>query len=126
MKYKNYNIPDEEIDKLMDTLDLTEQEAIETWLFDNEIIENKEEAKLTKKAKDNRVTATIHDAKGKETRTRSPKAVPADIDKETIVAAVAQCLQGLGIEARITNKTKIVEFEYNGDSFKLDLIRRRK
>lgn len=128
MIYKeNIIIPDEEINKLMDTLDLSEEEAIETWLFDNDLMENEEEAKLTAKAKDNRITATIHDAKKETTKKRMRKNVEvADVDKEKIIAEVAKALQGLGIDAVITNKTKIVEFEYNGDCFKLDLIRRRK
>ena len=39
-KNKVLNIPDEEIENLMDTLELTEEEAIETWLDDNDYTEN--------------------------------------------------------------------------------------
>ena len=48
MKYnfgnKVLNIPDEEIENLMDTLELTEEEAIETWLDEDLILI--EEAKV--------------------------------------------------------------------------------
>lgn len=131
MKYiigkKEIDIPEKEIDKLMDSLDISEDEAIQTWLFDNDYIENEEEAILTKKAKDNRITATIHDAKD-ITKTRAKRNVERkeDVDKEMIIAAVANMLQGMGIKGRVTNKSKIVEFEYNGNEYKIDLIRRRK
>lgn len=131
MKYiigkKEIDISEKEIDKLMDSLDISEDEAIQTWLFDNDYIENEEEAILTKKAKDNRITATIHDAKD-ITKTRAKRNVERkeDVDKEMIIAAVANMLQGMGIKGRVTNKSKIVEFEYNGNEYKIDLIRRRK
>lgn len=131
MKYiigkKEIDIPEKEIDKLMDSLDISEDEAIQTWLFDNDYIENEEEAVLTKKAKDNRITATIHEAKD-ITKTRAKRNVERkeDVDKEMIIAAVANMLQGMGIKGRVTNKSKIVEFEYNGNEYKIDLIRRRK
>lgn len=131
MKYiigkKEVDIPEKEIDKLMDSLDISEDEAVQTWLFDNDYIENEEEAILTKKAKDNRITATIHEAKD-ITKTRAKRNVERkeDVDKEMVIAAVANMLQGLGIKGRVTNKSKIVEFEYNGNEYKIDLIRRRK
>lgn len=131
MKYiigkKEIDIPEKEIDKLMDSLDISEDEAVQTWLFDNDYIENEEEAILTKKAKDNRITATIHDAKD-ITKTRAKRNVERkeDVDKEMIIAAVANMLQEMGIKGRVTNKSKIVEFEYNGNEYKIDLIRRRK
>ena len=131
MKYiigkKEIDIPEKEIDKLMDSLDISKDEAIQTWLFDNDYIENEEEAVLTKKAKDNRITATIHDAKD-ITKTRAKRNVERkeDVDKEMIIAAVVNMLQGMGIKGKVTNKSKIVEFEYNGNEYKIDLIRRRK
>lgn len=131
MKYiigkKEIDIPEKEIDKLMDSLDISEDEAVQTWLFDNDYIENEEEAILTKKAKDNRITATIHEAKD-ITKTRAKRNVERkeDVDKEMIIAAVANMLQGMGIKGRVTNKSKIVEFKYNGNEYKIDLIRRRK
>ena len=47
-------IKQEEIENLMNTLNLTEQEAIDTWLFDNGYEESEEVEKLTKKAKENK------------------------------------------------------------------------
>lgn len=124
---KEIKIPDEDIVKLMKSLDLTEEEAIETWLDDNDYTVNEEVERLTKKAKDNRITATIHEARD-ITKPRAKRNVERkeDIDKEMIIAAIANMLQEKGINGVITNKSKIVEFEYNGNEYKIDLIRRRK
>ena len=62
-KGKEVDIPDEEIDKLVDKLDLSIAEACNLWLEDNELQINEEQEQLDKKAKDSRITATIHEAK---------------------------------------------------------------
>ena len=75
MKYlvegKSYNVPDEEVNKLVDTLEISIAEACEIWLSDHDIIVDETVEELTKKAQKNRVTATIHDAKG-EKKERKP------------------------------------------------------
>jgi hypothetical protein len=43
-------IPDAEIEKLMTTLDITREEAIDTWLFDNDYVDNEEADDMTEKA----------------------------------------------------------------------------
>ena len=53
---KVVKIPQKEIDNLMKTLELTEQEAIETWLDDNDYTTNEQVEELTKKAKVNGTT----------------------------------------------------------------------
>ena len=132
MKYnferKIINIPDEEIKNNMKHLDVSEEEAIEIWLEDNDYIENEEQEALCKKAKENRVTATIHQAKAdgveKKKRVVERKENPT---KEGIVSLLAQTLKDNGYEnVQITNIGKIIEFNANGETFKLDLIQRRK
>ncbi len=132
MKYnfegKIINIPDEEIKNNMKHLDVSEEEAIEIWLEDNDYIENEEQEALCKKAKENRVTATIHQAKAdgaeKKKRVVERKENPT---KEGIVSLLAQTLKDNGYEnVQITNVGKIIEFNANGETFKLDLIQRRK
>ena len=55
MKYnfngKQINIPDKEIKKSMELLELTEEEAIEMWLEDNGYLENEEQEQLDAQAK---------------------------------------------------------------------------
>lgn len=78
MRYKNYEIPNDEIDKMMDKLDISLEEACELYLSDHELVENETIEELTKKAQKNRVTATVHGAKGdkKEKKTREKKENP--------------------------------------------------
>ena len=84
MKYKKHNIPDKEIDKMMEKLDISLEEACEMILADKEIIVDETVEELTKKAYKNRITSTIHDAKGgkKEKKARERKENP--LKKEII------------------------------------------
>lgn len=130
MKYKlengkEININDKEIEVLAKTLNISEEEAIQVWLEDNEYKINEEVEELTKKAKDNRITATIHQAKGKEGKKREVKR-KEDPDKEWIISQLADALGKLGISYKVTNIGKIIEFQYNDEEYKLDLVKRRK
>lgn len=131
MKYivgkKEINVPEDEIEKLMDSLDINEDEAVQTWLFDNDYIENEEEAKLTKKAKDNRIMATIHEAKSDKPRAKRVVEKKEDVVKEDIIKRTAEMLAAIAENVKITNVSKIIEFDMpNGDHFKFDLVRQRK
>ena len=130
MKYivgkKEINVPEDEIEKLMDSLDISEDEAVQTWLFDNDYIENEEEAKLTKKAKDNRIMATIHEAKSDKPRAKRVIEKKEDVVKEDIIKRTAEMLAAIAENVKITNVSKILEFDLNGDHFKFDLVRQRK
>ena len=131
MKYivskKEINVPEDEIEKLMDSLDISEDEAVQTWLFDNDYIENEEEAKLTKKAKDNRIMATIHEAKSDKPRAKRVVEKKEDVVKEDIIKRTAEMLAAIAENVKITNVSKIIEFDMpNGDHFKFDLVRQRK
>ena len=69
LKGKEINIPDEELDNLVDKLELSIEEAVQVWLEDEGYEVNEEVEALTQKAKDNKITATIHGA-----RADAPKA----------------------------------------------------
>ena len=55
MKYKNFNVPDEEIDKLVNALGISIVEACEMWLSDRDLIEDETVEELTAKAQKNRI-----------------------------------------------------------------------
>ena len=84
MKYKNYNVPDNEIDKLMEKLDISMAEACEIWLSDREMIENETIHELTEMARKNRITATIHEAKG-EKKERKAREKKENLLKQSII-----------------------------------------
>ena len=130
MKYKGYNISDAEIDKLMDKLDISLEEACETILSDREIIEDETVEELSKKATKNRITSTIHSAKGekKERKAREKKENP--LKKEIIDAIFYYFSNKDNInftidEINVTNKEKYIDFTSNGRNFTINLVEHR-
>ena len=109
----------------MSAFGISREEAIQLYLEDNDYEENEEVEELTKKAKDNKITATIHQAKGKEGKKREVKR-KEDPDKEWLISQLADTLGKLGLDYQVTNIGKIIEFNYNDQKYKIDLIRQRK
>lgn len=122
---KEINISDKEIDKLVDALGISVDEAIQTILEDNGYEVNEEVERLTKQAKDNKITATIHGAQ--KVRNKRGVVRKEDPDKENLVDWIANFLrENVSVEnLEITNKGKLIEFEYLGNKYKLDLVKRR-
>ena len=130
MKYtldsgKVINIPDSDLKRLMDSLDLDEETAIDIWLEDEGYLENEEQNELDKKAKDSKITQTIHGARA-DTKKKRVVVRKADETKESIISALADLLKELADEVEIVNVGKLITFKLGEDSFKLDLIRQRK
>lgn len=130
MKYNGHNIPDEHIDMLMEKLDISMAEACEMYLSDIGEVENEEVEKLTKKAQKNRVTATIHDAKGekKQRKAREKKENPL---KKEIIQAIFTSLQKKLIEhgdflsINVTNNEKYIDFAIGNRTFTVNLVEHR-
>jgi hypothetical protein len=122
---KAVKIPMPDIVNYMQKLELTQDEAIELWLTDNDYMDNEEVDRLTQQAKDNKITSTIHKAESGERKKRevTKKENPT---KEGIIKALAATLEHIGaVNIKITNVSKLVEFEMAGNNFKLDLIQKR-
>ena len=132
MKYKGYNISDAEIDKLMDKLDISLEEACETILSDREVIENETVNELSNDATKNRITSTLHEAKGekKERKARRKKENPL---KKKIISAI--CI-GFNDENWfydeniddfiIKNDEKYIDIIVDGKEFTINLVEHRK
>lgn len=120
---KDINVNEKEVNKLVEVLGISEEEAIQTWLEDNDYEVNEEVAELTKKAKENKITATIHGAQ--KVRAKREVTRKEDPDKEWLITELADALGKLGISYNVANAGKIIEFEYNSNSYKLDLVKRR-
>ena len=129
MKYKienkEVNIPDEEIKKLMKTLDLTEQEAIDTWLTDNDYTTNEQVEELTKKAKVNGTTKI-----GARVNVENKKVVRERKENPTKAFIIDQLWQKLAeidhiYNLKVENKEKLITFSLNGNDYKLDLVQKR-
>ena len=122
---KVVKIPQKEIDNLMKTLELTEQEAIETWLDDNDYTTNEQVEELTKKAKANGTTkigARVNVENKKVERERKANPTKAlIIDQLWQKLAEIEHISNLKIE----NKEKLITFSLNGNDYKLDLVQKR-
>lgn len=128
---KMVNIPDQEIEKAMKSLKLTKDEAIEMWLEDEGYIDNPEQLELCQKAKDNKITATIHQASGDRPKKQSkPKTVKVSSEKQDLFTLLEVTLDDyckeMGGKRTILNPNKLIQVELNGKTFKIDLIEQRK
>ena len=124
---KVVQVPNAEVSKLQAQLKITRAKAVDLWLFDHGYIKNEEEQALTAKAKENRITATIHEAKAEvKQKTQRERVVKEDKVKEGIIQAIADLLPSLdATDVNIEKKGKLITFKVGADVFKVDLIRQR-
>ena len=124
---KVVRIPMEEIQKQMRLLKLTKDEAIQMYLEDEGYLENAEQEALERKAKENRITATIHQARAEyKQKTQRERVKKDDPTKEGIIKAIAEMLPSVNAEnIEIANAGKLITFTIGADRYKLDLIRQR-
>lgn len=127
---KNVNIPDAEIKNLQTALELSEKEAIQTWLSDNDYISDETVEELSEKAKKNRISATIHEAKAenkakKERKPREKKENP--LKRQIIDAIFAGLSENLPENAviDIKNDEKYIDLTINGIEFTVNLVQHR-
>lgn len=122
---KEYRIPLETIRQYQKSLDISEDEAIEMWLSDRDIIVNQEVEDLTKKAKANKTDKIIVQSKVEKVKTeRKPKENP--IKQQIITEFYNFLLQNDKISnLKVENPTKLITFTLENKDFKLDLIEKR-
>ncbi len=132
MKYtyenKTYDVPDKDIDSIMEKTDISISEACEMWLFDHDKIGNEEVEQLTKTATKNRVTATIHDAK-KDKKDRKPKEKKENPVKKAIIDTIYKAIAENLVEKdkiHVTNTEKYIDFTIDDREFTINLVEHRK
>lgn len=132
MRYKGHTISDAEIDKMMDKLDLSLEEACDMILADKEMIVDETIEELTKKAHKNRVTTTIHDAKG-EKKERKPREKKENPLKKQIISAICDGIYAKldtfgtnNVNYSIRNDEKYIDLTINGREFTVNLVEHRK
>ena len=124
MKYnfngKAINIPDKDIEKLMSALELTKEEAIETWLDDNDYTTNEEVEELTKKAKVIRRYEKSDNERKKVTKERK-----VDEEKKRLLTDVKVLIEGLGaVVTNVKNEAEI-SFTFGENDYTFKLIKHR-
>ncbi len=110
-------------EKSMKSLDTDLEDVLLMWLEDEGYIINEEQEELDKKAK-GVVKPKAGDKTQRKPREKVQKENPT---KELIIAEIAKTLQALGVSnLKIENKAKIITFDYVNESYKVDLIQKRK
>lgn len=124
MKYKfngkEINIPDGDIKKLMTSLDIPKDEAIEVWLDDNNYTDNEEAEAMTQKAKANRRYEKSDAPRKKIVRERK-----VDAEKGSLLTAIKTAVEAFGgIVSSVKNEAEF-SFTYNGNSYTVKLVKHR-
>ena len=127
---KTIKIPDDEVKQLKLHYNLSDDEALRMWLVDEEYLTDDTVEELSEKAKKNRITATVHQAKAtntekKERKPREKKENP--LKKQIISAIYAGLHENLTDNAQIsiTNDEKYVEIQINELKFTVNLVQHR-
>ena len=129
---KTVNIPGAEIKNYMKSLGIDEEEAIEMWLDDEGYTENEEQMELEQKAKDSGIMRDIHGASAMDKTSKKsskPKVVKVSDEKRDLFDLIYDTLRDYQVDfdgkTTILKENKLIQFEINGKTFKIDLIEQR-
>lgn len=124
VKGKTVNIPDEELKKSMRLLELTQEEAIQLWLEDNDFEENEEQNALDEKAKKVKIK---HEAGAGKSKQSKPRTVVVSDEKKELFSEIFSNLASIyGENAKIEKENKLITVKIADRTFKIDLIEQRK
>lgn len=122
MKYNGFDVPDKEIDKLMDNLDISLAEACELWLADNDKITNPEQEEIDKKAK----MGARHYEKSANPRKNVKKERKIDFDKGYLLSIISKILQDEAKIDDIWQKTETeLYFSFKNAKYTVKLTKHR-
>ena len=125
---KNIRIDDKQLDKLMKSLDLTKEEAIQMYLEDEGYLDNEEQLELDKKAKESGIMRTIHEAKDvkkEKNKATKPKTVKVSDEKQELFADILENLQENYEKVEVLKQNKLIQVQIGEKIFKIDLIEQR-
>lgn len=120
---KSVKIPDETINKYIDKLSLTKDEAIALYLEEEGYQVNAEYEELDKKAKQVKI---LKGAKADApTKPRKPRTVKISDEKQKLFGYIVNALNA-EYSAEILKENKLISVKIGDKVFKLDLIEQRK
>ena len=131
MKYtlengKVVNIPDNEIEYNMKTLELSKEEAIDLWLEDNDYQVNEELEELDSKAKKVKIDHQASAIDKTEKKDRKPRTVKVSDTKQAVFANIHNFLvETYGENVEIVKENKLLTLKVGDKTFKVDLIEQR-
>jgi hypothetical protein len=118
---KILNIPDKDIENLMNCLEISKEEAIQTWLDDNDYTINETVEELSEKAKEN----IKRYEKSDKRRKSSTKERKVDEEKGRFLKSIRVLIEGMG--AIVTNVKNEAEFSFTfgENAYTIKLIKHR-
>lgn len=125
---RKINIPDSTIQNYMDSLQLTKDKAIQMYLEEEGIEDNEELEALEKKAKENRITATIHgaEAEGKKQKKPVERKRKENPTKRKLIEAISKLIEDMAENTVVLNPEKLIQFNLEGNLYEIDLRQKRK
>lgn len=121
---KNIVIPDKEIDKLVTSLEISQQEAIDLWLCDNGYDNDDEQSELDEKASKVHIDKEVAPKKSSKPRKKIEKKV-TDEKKELFSEILSDLEDVYKGKVKVLNENKLISCEINGIQFKIDIIQVR-
>jgi hypothetical protein len=121
---KSVNIPKSEIEKLMSSLELSEKDAIDLWLCDNNLEEDEEQTELDEKASKVRIDKDIIQKKPKKERKKPEKKV-SDAKKELFSEILSDLEDVYKGNVEVLNENKLISVRIGEKLFKIDVIETR-
>lgn len=113
------------LENMMNRLDIDMDEAVLTWLEDEEYLINDEQEELSQLAKDNKSNKVVS-AKKDKPKTQKERVKKENPTKEMVIAEIAKILPNFAEDIVIENKGKLITFKIGEDEFKLDLVQKRR
>ena len=126
---KKVNIPDKELEKSMEKLELSLEDAIDLWLADNDYEIDEEQEELNEKAKKVKIQhdATMTKTRGKSTKPRTIKVSDA---KKEVFYQFSEFLKNFCEENpasySVLTENKMFQLKFGGETFKIDIVQQRK
>lgn len=122
MKYNGFEVPDKEVDKLVDTLEISIADACELWLADNGKIVNEEQEKANKHAE----TAPRRYEQGTAPRKKVKKERKVDYNKADLLQIIKDAFLNEP-ELTVTGQKTETElyFTYYNEEYTVKLTKHR-
>lgn len=115
----------EYLENMVKNLNIDMEEAVLTWLEDEEYLINEEQEELNKATKGTRVGNVIG-AKAEKPKTQKERVKKENPTKEMIIAEIAKVLPNFAENVVVENTGKLITFTIGEDAFKIDLVQKRK
>jgi hypothetical protein len=131
MKYtlpngKTVNVPDSEIKSYMSKYELSENEAIQLYLEDEDLLENAELEELDSKAKKVKINHGASAVDKTEKKEKKPRTVKISDEKQQLFDNIYHFLvETYGGSVDILKENKLLTLKVGEKTFKVDLIEQR-